>query len=186
MCRPRDSAFGYRTTGAPHDAAGHDVQCWSEDRSDLGNVLASSKPTPANPTTSSNPELRVLIDLDQPVAVLLVAMLHLLPDGQNPTGIVTHLRDALALGSCLALTHCTSDALPDLAAKIADEFARLQITTPLIPRTHAQILRFFDGFDLVEPGLVFPTLWRPDPPPAEPDPGAQSMHAGVGRKASGA
>jgi S-adenosyl methyltransferase len=134
----------------------------------------------------TNPGLRALIDVDRPVVVLLVAMLHLLPDDQNPTGIVTHLRDALAPGSYLALTHFTGDARPELAAKVADEFARLQITTPLIPRTHLQILRFFDGFDLVEPGLVFPTLWRPDLPPAEPDPGAQWMYAGVGRKASGA
>jgi len=131
-----------------------------------------------------NPELRAVIDLDQPVAVLLVAMLHLMPDDQNPTGIVAHLRDALAPGSYLAITHFTGDARPDLAAKVADEFARLRITTPLIPRTHPQVLRFFDGFDLVEPGLVFPTLWRPDPTPAQPNPGAQWMYAGVGRKAA--
>jgi len=132
----------------------------------------------------THPELGEVIDLDQPVAVLLVALLHLLPDDENPTRIVTHLRDALAPGSYLAITHFTGDARPDLAAKIAEEFARLRITTPLIPRTHPQILAFFDDFDLVEPGLVFPTLWRPDPPPAEPDPGARWMYAGVGRKPS--
>src|SRR6266511_4116066 len=108
----------------------------------------------------------------------------LLADNENPTRIVTLLRDALAPGSYLAITHFTGDARPDLAAKIAEEFARLRITTPLISRTHPQILAFFDDFDLVKPGLVFPTLWRPDPPPAEPDPGAQWMYAGVGRKPS--
>jgi len=133
----------------------------------------------------THPELRALLDLDQPVAVLLVAMLHLLPDDQNPTGIIIHLRDALAPGSYLIITHFTGDARPDLAAKVADEFARLRISTPLIPRTHPQILRFFNGFDLVEPGLVFPTLWRPEPPPAQPNPGAQWMYAGVGRKTPG-
>jgi len=132
----------------------------------------------------THPELREVIDLGQPAAVLLVALLHLLPDDENPTRIVTHLRDALTPGSYLAITHFTGDARPDLAAKVAEEFARLRITTPLISRTHSQILAFFDGFDLVEPGLVFPTLWRPDPTPAEPDSGAQWMYAGVGRKPS--
>jgi SAM-dependent methyltransferase len=132
----------------------------------------------------SHAELRAVIDFDQPVAVLLVALLHLLPDDEDPIGIVTRLRDALAPGSYLALTHFTGDARPDLAAKVADEFARLRITTPLIPRSHRQILAFFDGFDLIPPGLVFPTLWRPDPTPHEPDSGAQWMYAGVGRKTS--
>src|SRR6266545_3440792 len=132
----------------------------------------------------THPELRAVIDLDQPVAVLLVALLHLLPDDEDPFGIVTHLRDALTPGSYLAVTHFTGDARPDLAAKVAEEFARLRITTPLISRTHSQILAFFDGFDLVEPGLVFPTLWRPDPTPAQPDPGAQWMYAGVSQTPS--
>jgi hypothetical protein len=130
----------------------------------------------------NHPELRAVIDLNQPVAVLLVAVLHLLPDDEDPIGIVTQLRDALAPGSYLALTHFTGDAHLDLAAKVAEEFARLRITTPLIPRSHRQILAFFDGFDVVPPGLVFPTLWRPDPPPAEPDSGAQWMYAGLGRR----
>ena len=127
-----------------------------------------------------NPDLRGLIDLTQPVAVLLVAVLHLLPDDEKPAAIVAHLRDALAPGGYLAVTHVTSDARPDLAAKVAEEFARLRITTPLIPRTRHQIGRFFDGFDLIEPGLVFPTQWVPER--LGDDPGAQWMYAGVGRK----
>ncbi len=127
-----------------------------------------------------NPDLRAFIDLSQPVAVLLVAVLHLLPDDENPAGIVAQLRDALTAGSYLAITHVTSDARPELAAKVADEFARLRITTPLVPRTRNRIGRFFDGFDLVEPGLVFPTQW--DPERLGDDPGAQWMYAGVGRK----
>jgi SAM-dependent methyltransferase len=129
-----------------------------------------------------NPDLRGLIDLTQPVAVLLVAVLHLLPDDEKPAAIVAHIRDALAPGSYLALTHVTGDARPELAAKVADEFARLRITTPLIPRTRHQIGRFFDGFDLIEPGLVFPAQW--DPERLGDDPGAQWMYAGVGRKAT--
>jgi SAM-dependent methyltransferase len=127
-----------------------------------------------------NADLRTLIDLTEPVAVLLVAVLHLLPDDDKPAGIVAHLRDAVAPGSYLAVTHMTGDARPDLAAKVAAEFARLRITTPLIPRTRHQISQFFDRFDLVEPGLVFPTQW--DPRRRGDDPGAQWMYAGVGRK----
>jgi hypothetical protein len=80
----------------------------------------------------------------------------------------------------LAVTHVTSDARPDLAAKVADEFARLHITTPLIPRTRQQIGAFFDGFDLVDPGLVFPTQWDPQRP--RENLGSQWMSVGVGRK----
>jgi SAM-dependent methyltransferase len=127
-----------------------------------------------------NPGLVALIDLTKPVAVLLVAVLHLLPDDENPAGIVAQLRDAIAPGSYLAVTHVTSDARPELAAKVADEFARLRITTPLIPRTRHEIGAFFNGFDLVEPGLVFPTRWNPIR--VGDDPGAQWMFAGVGRK----
>jgi SAM-dependent methyltransferase len=129
-----------------------------------------------------HPELRRLIDLDRPVAVLLVAVLHLLTDDQNPYRIVARLREAMAPGSYLAITHCTSQERPDLAGRLAEEFARLRVTTPLIPRTHQEILRFFDGFDLVEPGLVFPTLWRPEPAGADPGPGTRWMYAGVGRR----
>ncbi len=133
----------------------------------------------------TDPELGALIDFTQPVAVLLVAVLHLLTDDENPARIVSHLRDALAPGSYLALTHFTGDVRPDLAAKVADEFVRLGVTTPLIPRTREQIAGFFDGFDLVAPGLVFPTDWDPQQPDAQ-NPGAQWMYAGVGCKPTSA
>ena len=131
-------------------------------------------------TTVITADLRGLIDLTRPVAVLLVAVLHLLPDDEKPAGIVAHLRDALASSSYLAVTHVTGDARPDLADKVAAEFTRLRITTPLIPRARHQIGCFLDGFDLVEPGLVFPTQWQPERP--GDDPGARWMYAGVARK----
>jgi hypothetical protein len=84
-------------------------------------------------------------------------------------------------GSYLALTHFTGDVRRDAAANIAAEFARLHITTPLIPRTHRQIAAFLDGYDLVPPGLVFPTQWDPQQLDAQ-NPGAQWMYAGVGYK----
>jgi hypothetical protein len=88
----------------------------------------------------------------------------------------------LAPGSYLVLTHATSEHRPDVARKLAAEFARLHVTAPLVPRDATQIRRFFDGFDLVEPGLVSPPQWRPDliaDRAAEPD--TRWMFAGVGR-----
>jgi SAM-dependent methyltransferase len=127
-----------------------------------------------------HPDLAGFIDLTKPVAVLLVAVLHLLTDAEDAAGIVARLRDAMAPGSYLAITHMTGEARPNLAAKLAAEFARLQVSTPLVPRTRQQIGQFFTGLDLVGPGMIFPTRWEPDR--AGDDPGARWMYAGVGRK----
>ncbi len=130
----------------------------------------------------NHPELRNLIDLGQPVALLLIAVLHLIPDDGDPVGIVTRLRDALPVGSYLAITHATRQRRPGAADVLKKEFERLRVTTPIIPRTRDEIEQFFDGFELVEPGLVFPALWRPDAPAADQVPGAEWMFCGVGRK----
>ncbi|RSM59564.1 hypothetical protein DMB66_27400 [Actinoplanes sp. ATCC 53533] len=130
-----------------------------------------------------DPDLRAMIDLDRPVAVLIVAMLHLIPDAARPEAIVAHIRDALAPGSYLALTHTTSEHRPEAAAALAQEFTRLGINTPMVPRSVEQISRFFAGFDLVEPGLISPAAWRPELTPAPapaPVPDTRWMLAGVG------
>jgi hypothetical protein len=130
-----------------------------------------------------HPDLRALIDFDEPVAVLFVAILHLLPAEADPTGIVACFRDAMAAGSYLVITHATNDARPELAAKVATEFRRRMLGTPLVPRCRAEIAQFFDGFELLAPGLVFPNRWRPTSLGDNND-GAQWMYAGVGRKAT--
>ena len=133
-------------------------------------------------------ELRELIDLDQPVALLLMAILHFLPDDEDPFGIVARFRDALPAGSYLAISHGTRDvpARSDMpAADMAEMGARVerlyQLTTAsLVTRTRAQVERFFAGFDLLDPGLVEIQLWRPD------DQGSKlpgGFYGGVGRKA---
>lgn len=127
-----------------------------------------------------DPELTGWINPDKPVAILLVAVLHLLGDADDPATIVAQLRDWMAPGSYLALTHSTSDARPELAAAVANEFVRQGVNSPLIPRRHTQILGFLDGFDLIAPGMVFPTRWRPDAHEPDDD-GAQWMYAAVGR-----
>jgi hypothetical protein len=134
-----------------------------------------------------HPEVRELIDFDQPIALLLMAILHFVPDDEDPYGIVARFRDALPAGSYLALSHGTRDipARPDMSPEVMAEMGakveRLyQLTTAsLVTRTHAQVERFFDGFDLLDPGLVEIQLWRPD----EADallPGG--FYGGVGRK----
>jgi hypothetical protein len=128
----------------------------------------------------NDPSLRGHLDLDRPVAVLMVALLHLFTDDETPAGIVARFRDALAPGSYVVITHVCSDSRPEVAGNLAEEFKRLGVTTPLVPRTAAQIGGFFDGLELVEPGLVSPARWRPEPG-VDPDEDSQWMCAGVAR-----
>jgi S-adenosyl methyltransferase len=134
-----------------------------------------------------HPEVRELIDFDQPIALLLVAILHFLPDEEDPAGIVARFRDALPTGSYLAISHATRDipVRPDMsAAEMAEMGARVerlyqQTTAFLVTRTRAQVERFFDGVDLLDPGLVEIQRWRPDDPNSILPGG---FYGGVGRK----
>jgi hypothetical protein len=129
-----------------------------------------------------DPELRKLIDLDQPVAVLMLAVLHFIGDHDDPPGIAARLRAAMAPGSYLTISHVTADFDDDGRVREAGavyEKATSQITL----RGRDEVLRLFDGFELVSPGLTTLSLWRPDPGSAVP-PGADTQwcYAGVGRK----
>jgi hypothetical protein len=147
-----------------------------------GNVAVVQADMREPDTILAHPELRDVLDLDEPVAVLLVAALHLLTDDEDPHSVVDKIRHAMVPGSYLALTHVTWEARPQAAAVLADEFQRLKVSTPIVPRGREEILRFFDGFELVEPGLVFPSHWRPGKPSALDHPGAGWMFAGVGKR----
>jgi hypothetical protein len=127
-----------------------------------------------------HPDLHTSVDLTRPVAIMLVAVLHLVPD-RDAFAIVAKLRDAMVPGSYLSITHAAGDVRPDLAAALAAEFSRLDVSTPFIPRDREAVRGFFEGLDLVRPGLVFPTLWRPNNPRSA-TPGSQWMYAGIGRK----
>jgi hypothetical protein len=115
-------------------------------------------------------ELRELIDFDQPIALLLMAILHFFDDDEDPFGIVARFRDALPAGSYLAISHGTrdipdrSDLSPAAMAEMGAKVERLyQLTTAsLVTRTRAQVERFFAGFELLDPGVVEIQLWRPD------------------------
>ncbi|NUP40753.1 MAG: hypothetical protein HOY76_27990, partial [Streptomyces sp.] len=132
----------------------------------------------------SAPKLRKLIDFEQPVAVLMVAILHFVTSEENPAGIVAAFRDALPEGSWLALTHATNEERPDTAAAVSKLYSA-RATSPVTARSHDEIHDLFTGFDLVKPGLVHVPLWRPDPGDPIPDkPSEYWVYAGVGRKAA--
>jgi hypothetical protein len=129
----------------------------------------------------ADPETQLLLDLSQPVAVFLVAVLPFLPDTDHPGAIVATLRDALAPGSYLAICHACRDDIPNLASSFETVY-NSRVTAQLNFRTREQIMGLFDGFTLMEPGLVWIPQWRPDSPQSVPeDPASYWALVGVGR-----
>jgi trans-aconitate methyltransferase len=130
----------------------------------------------------SHPEVKRLIDFDRPVALLLVAVLHFITDEERPGDLVKRLAAALAPGSYLAISHGTLDGR---STKVVEAVEKLysRASAPGRPRDHASIETFFDGFELLEPGLVYLPLWRPDEHDVPFERPEQSWgYAGVGRK----
>jgi O-methyltransferase involved in polyketide biosynthesis len=124
-------------------------------------------------------EVRKLIDFSEPVGVLLIAMTHFLRDDERDS-VMGELRTSLAPGSYLATTHVTVDRHSREAVDGVEAVYR-KTPTPIFFRTHDEIARFFDGFELVDPGLVTIDAWRPDP--ADPAPEATGwLYGGVGRR----
>lgn len=123
----------------------------------------------------TDPAVREGLDLSQPVAVLLLAVLHFIEESDDPARIIHTLREAMAPGSYLAISHGTADGLPKEAS--AGTQAYRQTANPLTLRSRAEIIDLFDGFTLVEPGVV----WLPDWRPEEPAPPLPAMLGGVGR-----
>jgi O-methyltransferase involved in polyketide biosynthesis len=118
-----------------------------------------------------------MVDFEQPVAFLMLAILHFIPD-DNAFDVVRQLREASAPGSHLVISHAI-DAKPDTTPQAIDIYN--QATAGLSLRTHEEIVRFFDGYELLEPGLVYPKDWRPDGD--RPVGGGTAIgYAGVGRK----
>ena len=109
----------------------------------------------------ADPDLLDVIDFAEPVAVLMVAVLHFVPPEENPAGIIEAFRDRMAPGSYLVLSHGVSD---DTSARAVQKITAAYgaSTAPVTPRTVAEVTAFFDGFDLAEPGVVDVTRWRPE------------------------
>ncbi|GGU25218.1 hypothetical protein GCM10010178_16740 [Lentzea flava] len=103
-----------------------------------------------------------LIDPGQPVGLFMLLVLHFVPDEWDPAAIVGRYRDRLAPGSYLALSHASAEAKPAGMDEAVQTYNVKSSQNQAFPRTHEQVLAFFDGFDLVEPGLVGCPSWRPD------------------------
>ena len=110
----------------------------------------------------SNPLVRDLLDFGQPIGIMFICVMHCLWDREDPWAVVRQFRDAVVPGSHLALSHMTNESHPQAAKALFQMTQDLHWNTPLISRSRADIMRFFDGFTLVEPGLVSPAQWRPD------------------------
>jgi SAM-dependent methyltransferase len=136
----------------------------------------------------ADPELRELLDLRQPVAVLLVAVLHFITAAEDPHAAVQAVMDPLPAGSYLVISHFTGDSYTQADAA-AQEYQNA--TSTVHSRTRAQVAEFFDGYDLIDPGeLVWAPQWRRDVDEPEDDPeiaanpGRSLSWCGVGRKTS--
>jgi hypothetical protein len=126
-----------------------------------------------------HPETQRLIDFSQPLAILFVAVLHFVADADGPHAIVARYLEAAAPGSALVISHVTSDPGPQTAADVVGVYAAT--ANPATPRPRGQILRFFDGLDLLEPGLVPVSQWRPGEP-GQADSATDWLLGGVARK----
>ncbi|HJW61695.1 MAG TPA: SAM-dependent methyltransferase [Actinomycetota bacterium] len=127
-----------------------------------------------------HPTLAATLDLSQPVAVMLVAVLMYFrdTDDPNPFEMVATLMEPMPSGSYLAVTHPTPDFNPEETAHAVAAAEAAGIT--LVPRGQAEIARFFSGLDMVDPGVTPVLAWRPDEPPD--DPRSAYYWAGIARK----
>jgi S-adenosyl methyltransferase len=157
----------------------------------LAHARALLTSTPAGATAYLDADLRdtagiltaaaQTLDFTQPIALMLLIILHLIPDGDDPYGIVATLMQALPSGSYLVLAHPASDIraanMAEMTRRVNQRMSGPQATM----RDHAAITRFFDGLDLLEPGVVQPQRWRSEPGALSP---AQvTAWCGVARKA---
>ncbi|MDH6484141.1 SAM-dependent methyltransferase [Streptomyces sp. SAI-127] len=125
------------------------------------------------------PELAQVLDTDRPVALSLNALMHFVTDAQDPYGIVSRLLEVLPSGSALALSHCTPDFDPGTWQKVTDIYTNAG--TPVQFRSQAEVARFFEGLELLDPGVTVGHRWRPDEEPIASD-AEVSLWTGVGIK----
>jgi len=129
-----------------------------------------------------HPITKGLIDFRQPVGVLLISVLHYITDDEDAYRVVDKIKSAMAAGSYLAIIHSTLDGYKPASAEDADRL--LKLASAAHHRDKAEIARFFDGLDLVEPGLVYSPRWHPmsENDPFYDEPWRAFGYGGIGRK----
>ncbi|MFE9426525.1 SAM-dependent methyltransferase [Kitasatospora sp. NPDC006697] len=125
-------------------------------------------------------EVRSTLDLGRPVALSLNALLHFVPGEEQARAIVEHFKEVLPSGSTLAISHGTTEFAPAETERVIQVYAAAG--TPVRMRGRAEIARFFDGWQLLDPGLVAVQRWRPDTPPSSVSDAEVSGFAAVARK----
>ena len=124
-----------------------------------------------------------VIDFTRPVAVVLMAVLQFVPDADDPYGLVRRLMAAMPDGSYLVISHPAADIQAAAMAGMATRLNKL-MAQQVKPRSKAEVTAFFDGLDLVEPGVIRCPEWRPDRP--EDAAGKSTMWGGVAEKPASA
>ena len=120
------------------------------------------------------------LDLGAPVALMLLIVLHLIPDADGPYGVVSDLTAALPPGSYLVISHPASDIRPEQMAEMTRRVNQRMSGPMATMRDRAAVARFFDGFDPLPPGVVQPQQWRPEPTTLSPS--QVTAWCGVARK----
>jgi hypothetical protein len=123
-----------------------------------------------------------MLDLSQPVGVMLVAILHLVDDEHNPQQIVGRLMEEMTPGSYLAITHVPSDMQASMGVVAAAKRVNRLMAQRINPRSRADVTQYFDGLELLPPGVVPIQEWRPDT--AEEAAARAAMWGGVARKSA--
>ena len=133
------------------------------------------------PSILTHPDTTRMLDFDKPLGLLMVGVFHFVPQENDPSALLTRYRDALASGSYLAMSHFTADTRPREMAAMVEVMKKTK--DPVHPRTRQRFAELFDGFDVVEPGVVSTALWRPESWEDLADrPERDQILAGVGRK----
>jgi hypothetical protein len=115
-----------------------------------------------------DPAVRSFLDFDRPVAILMVAVLHFLPDTEDPAGVIATFRETTVPGSHIVMSHATNEYWPE-RVKLSESLYN-RAANPLVFRSRDAVAALLEGYDLVAPGLVDMTAWRPDPRAAQTDP----------------
>jgi hypothetical protein len=140
-------------------------------------------------TVLGHPDLRALIDFDQPVGVLMTAVMHFVADEEDPWGMVAKYMAATSPGSYLALSHATYELLPPQAVRAMMEVYE-NATSHIYLRSKVDIARFFDGMDLVPPhvgsqsSVCYVGCWGAEDPDAADSDGSRVLRCGVAKVAS--